>query len=407
MVATRWPRASRRQPASRSATSRGLSPPGGRKSRPAASRSRMRWPSSARSSVQRPALEAAPGHLGEPRVARQRRRTPAGPRSRGRAPAGWSRRRQRRSPAGSRQARTCARPESLSGMSVWPWMRPSSFQLVLPWRIRQMRMPAPADRPAPPPAVARAGPRSCRASTRACAAATHGAPPRRVDQERADGRREGRGRARLDQQAGGPVRDDVGHAALATGDHRHARRLGLQQRHAVGLVAGWPDIAGRRRRRPRQAPRAAAPHSRRDPLAERREHRLDHRPRLAVADQNQAPGQVGQPAAAPRRGCGRTGSLTSARIIATAQQRREPPAGSGAPRGNERGRIQERRKQPQPFGRDHRAQPRQILLGHRQDQVGLRRSPRGWPHSRPPTALPPACRRATPRPPRRGCAAPG
>ena len=270
-------------------------------------------------------------------------------------------------------------------------------------------MPAPADRPAPPPAVARAGPRSCRASTRACAAAPMAR--RRAGSSRSErtAAAKAAGGARLDQQAGHAVRDDVGHAALAAGDHRQRpppAPPAAPSRRPRCRPARHRD---RRRRRPPASSDGGTAPTNAHPLAERREHRLDRRPRLAVADQHQPPGQVDQPCRAPRRECGRTARFTSARIIATAQQRRDPPAGM---RRRTRGRRTGAASRNGGNSRSRSAgttgaQARQILRGHRQDQVGLPdRRAAGRIADRPP-ARAPACRRATPRPPRRGCAAPG
>ena len=118
---------------------------------------------------QRPALETAPGHLGEPRVLGRSAEPHQGPRSRGRAPAGWSRR-YRRSPVAI--ARSVPAHAQIAQRDVG---LPLDASRLVPARAAvadQADAHAGIRRSASAAAsLARAGPRSCRASTRACAAA--------------------------------------------------------------------------------------------------------------------------------------------------------------------------------------------------------------------------------------------
>ncbi len=285
---------SRRQPASRSATSRGLSPPGGRKSRPAPSRSRMPWPSSARSSV-----SVRPSKL--PQAISASRASSAGSPnpiraavSRARA-SGLVTQAAPAKPCGSRQERTCARPEiaqrdvglTLDASGLVPARAAVADQADAHAGIRRSASAA-ASR-------ARAGPRSCRASTRACAARTHGAPPRRVEQERR-GPRPRRPWASAARPAARWPRPRRRRPHRPRGRRPPARQPPAPPAAPCRRPRCRPARhTGRRRRRPPASAAGGMRTHERDPLAERREHRLDRRPRLAVADQHQAPGQVGQP----------------------------------------------------------------------------------------------------------------
>ena len=139
------------------------------------------------------------------------------------------------------------------------------------------------------------GPRGRRdhgaASTRACAvtpmARSRAGSPSSARTAAARRRR----RARLDQNARGAVGDDVRDTAFPARDHRHACRLSLQECHAVGLVAGRPDIEIG------HGVDLMQRHWRLDtqpshPMAERREQCGNLLARLAIADQIEPPRQI-------------------------------------------------------------------------------------------------------------------
>ena len=179
----------------RSATILGLSPPGGRKSRPAFLQLAHGGGRAGSQPVKRATLEARPRP--SPPVGHRPadRRSPAArPSRRARLQRAGDAGRTGEALCGSRHGgRPCARPRALSGMSVRPWMRPSSFQLGagMPDQAdahARTRMLASASI-----ILARAGARSCRGQYPGLRRRSHGPAPRRVTEQGAHGRGQRRG----------------------------------------------------------------------------------------------------------------------------------------------------------------------------------------------------------------------
>ena len=139
-----------------------------------------------------------------------------------------------------------------------------------------------------------------------------GAPPWRpagagaIDQG-AGSRGEGAGLARRRQQAGDRRRSTMeGTPPDAPGDHRQAGGLGLQQRHAIGLVDRGPEAeVGGGIEQPATLLLIEAAQIADPPGPERRQRRLDLRPRRAVADEQQLPVEIEQLPPGPRPAPGR------------------------------------------------------------------------------------------------------
>ena len=182
----------------RAPTSRGLSPPGGRKSRPSASLvgELGRPPRRAARRSVRPSQ--APQPISASRGSTGDRRQPSS--------AAVSRARRsglvsQRAPAkagGSRQRADLGPARGSEGMSARPWMRPLSFQAVGPWRIRAEASSAARPdcrRPPRAPPEGRGCLRQARAAsaTNRAAAAAHRRRRRRVGRAGADRRGEGAG----------------------------------------------------------------------------------------------------------------------------------------------------------------------------------------------------------------------
>ena len=291
------PRARRAAPAGAAHTSRGLSPPGGRKSRPRASFAAIVAGRLARSSASAPALRSAPVHLDQAMhrcvgarpvssaaVSRARRSGLVSRRARAQAAGQPPRRdlraarapraRDRRGPGSgrSRSMRSGRGGSSRTGViRAWPGSPPPP------------RAPRPARRR---PARCCARSLTKRAAAAAMARRRSGIAPAALRTALANA---------LGSRGGvstplSPVGHHLGHAALAPGDHRQPGRLGLEQGHAVGLAHRRPDVevAPRRRRAAARPPEAAPAKPRPD---RRRARAASPRPRVA-------PGRRRPPAAA-------------------------------------------------------------------------------------------------------------
>ena len=126
------------QPCTRESTSRGLSPPCGRKSQPRASFSCIAAPSALRRSASR-LPSHSPQLISAMRGSRSARGAPSSAAVSTQRASGLVMMRMSLQAAGSRNALSAARPASLSGGSARPWMRPSALQAVSPWRSSASR----------------------------------------------------------------------------------------------------------------------------------------------------------------------------------------------------------------------------------------------------------------------------
>ena len=140
--------------------------------------------------------------------------------------------------------------------------------------------------------IAAAAAMSWRRRTFSAAAAAMAARRAGCVDQGAGSRREGARLAGRRQQAGDPVGDDRGHAAHGPGHHGQAGGLGLQQRHAIGLVHRGPEaeVGGGVAAGDLfliEAAQIADP-----PGPERGQRRLDLGPGRAVADDQKLPVEI-------------------------------------------------------------------------------------------------------------------